>query len=98
MMKPKGQNLNDDGMLEFLEDIIGSNRFKQPIEVLAKRVETLNEMRGEKVSVTPNEPLVGSIYGRSSIKIANFVSIHLQRWPPQQFFFLIGRFLKNILL
>jgi structural maintenance of chromosome 4 len=50
-MKPKGQNLNDDGMLEFLEDIIGSNRFKQPIEVLAKRVETLNEMRGEKVSV-----------------------------------------------
>ena len=83
MMKPKGQNLNDDGMLEFLEDIIGSNRFKQPIEVLAKRVETLNEMRGEKVSVTPNEPLVGSIYGRSSIKIANFVSIHLQRWPPQ---------------
>jgi hypothetical protein len=27
--------------------------------------------------------LVGSIYGRSSIKIANFVLIHLQTWPPQ---------------
>ena len=49
MMKPKGQNENDDGMLEFLEDIIGSNRFKEPIEILAKRVETLNELRGEKV-------------------------------------------------
>ncbi|KAK3094368.1 hypothetical protein FSP39_000811 [Pinctada imbricata] len=50
MMKPKGQTENDDGMLEFLEDIIGSNRFKEPIEVLAKRVETLNEMRGEKLN------------------------------------------------
>lgn len=50
MMKPKGQNENDDGMLEFLEDIIGSNRFKEPIEILAKRVETLNELRGEKLN------------------------------------------------
>jgi hypothetical protein len=25
----------------------------------------------------------GSIYGRSSIKIAHFVPIHLQTWPPQ---------------
>lgn len=49
MMKAKGQTEHDDGMLEFLEDIIGSNRFKEPIEVLAKRVETLNELRGEKV-------------------------------------------------
>ncbi|KAL4220505.1 Structural maintenance of chromosomes protein 4 [Mactra antiquata] len=50
MMKPKGQTEHDDGMLEFLEDIIGSNRFKEPIEVLAKRVETLNELRGEKMN------------------------------------------------
>ena len=27
--------------------------------------------------------LVGNIYGRSSIKIAHFVPIHLQTWPPQ---------------
>jgi hypothetical protein len=26
--------------------------------------------------------LVGSIYGRSSLKIAHFVPIHLQTWPP----------------
>jgi hypothetical protein len=26
--------------------------------------------------------LVGSIYGRSSLKIANFVPIHSQTWPP----------------
>ena len=30
-----------------------------------------------------NRNLVGSIYGRSSIKIAHFVPIRLQAWPPQ---------------
>jgi hypothetical protein len=30
-----------------------------------------------------NRNLVGSIYGWSSIKIAHFVPIHLQTWPPQ---------------
>lgn len=51
MMKFKGQNENDDGMLEFLEDIIGSNRFKEFIEILVKRVEIFNEFRGEKVQM-----------------------------------------------
>jgi hypothetical protein len=30
-----------------------------------------------------NQNLVGSILGRSSIKIAHFVPIHYQTWPPQ---------------
>jgi hypothetical protein len=30
-----------------------------------------------------NRNLVGCIYGRSSIKIAHFVPIHLQTWPPE---------------
>jgi hypothetical protein len=30
-----------------------------------------------------NWNLVGSIYGRPSIKIAHFVPIHWQTWPPQ---------------
>ena len=51
MMKPKALTEHEDGMLEFLEDIIGSNRFKQPIETLSKRVETLNDLRAEKVKV-----------------------------------------------
>ena len=50
-MKPKAQSENDDGMLEFLEDIVGTSRFKEPIEELAKKVEELNECRGEKVCV-----------------------------------------------
>lgn len=49
MMKPKAPNESEDGMLEFLEDIIGSSRYQQPITLLAKRVEELNELRCEKV-------------------------------------------------
>ncbi|XP_059156870.1 structural maintenance of chromosomes protein 4-like [Physella acuta] len=50
MMKPKALTEHEDGMLEFLEDIIGSNRFKQPIETLNKRVDTLNDLRSEKLN------------------------------------------------
>ena len=49
MMKPKALTEHDEGMLEFLEDIIGSSRFKEPIDILSKRVEELNERRAEKV-------------------------------------------------
>lgn len=50
MMKPKAQTEHEEGMLEYLEDIIGSSRYKQPIEECAKSVEELNEARGEKVN------------------------------------------------
>jgi len=50
MMKPKALTEHDSGMLEYLEDIIGSHRFKNPIELLAKRVEELNELREEKLN------------------------------------------------
>lgn len=50
MMKPKAESEHDDGMLEYLEDIIGTSRFKEPIEACCKAVEELNEARGEKVS------------------------------------------------
>ncbi|KAK1168475.1 structural maintenance of chromosomes protein 4 [Acipenser oxyrinchus oxyrinchus] len=50
MMKPKGQTEHDEGMLEYLEDIIGSARLKEPIQILCRRVESLNEQRGEKLN------------------------------------------------
>ena len=49
LMKPKALSEHDDGMLEFLEDIIGTSSFKEPIEELAKKLEELGEVRGEKV-------------------------------------------------
>jgi hypothetical protein len=42
--------------------------------------------------------LVGSIYGRPSIKIAHFVPIRHKHGCHRQFLFLIGQFLKKSLL
>ena len=50
MMKPKAPNEHEGGMLEFLEDIIGSSRYKEPIELLNQRVEALNTQRTEKLN------------------------------------------------
>ncbi|XP_070539333.1 structural maintenance of chromosomes protein 4-like [Ptychodera flava] len=50
MMKPKAPNEHEEGMLEYLEDIIGSSKYKEPIEELSKQVEELNEHRGEKLN------------------------------------------------
>ncbi|NWT85951.1 SMC4 protein, partial [Lanius ludovicianus] len=50
MMKPKGQTEHDEGMLEYLEDLIGSARLKEPLQTLCRRVELLNERRGEKLN------------------------------------------------
>lgn len=50
LMKPKSQNENNDGMLEFLEDIIGSSRYKSAIEKLNKEVEFFDEERKDKLS------------------------------------------------
>ena len=37
-------------MLEYLEDIVGSSRFKEPIGILKTRVEELDEHRTEKLT------------------------------------------------
>ena len=52
MMKPKGETKHEDGLLEYLEDIIGSTRFKDPIEEMNKDLEEINEKRTEKVNRT----------------------------------------------
>lgn len=47
-MKAKAANEHEDGLLEYLEDIIGTSKYKQPIEESAAEVETLNEICMEK--------------------------------------------------
>ncbi|CAK1359122.1 unnamed protein product [Cercospora beticola] len=47
-MKPKAANEHDDGLLEYLEDIIGTSKYKTPIEEAATETETLNEVCLEK--------------------------------------------------
>lgn len=47
-MKPKAASEHDDGLLEYLEDIIGTSKYKSPIEESAAEVDTLNDMCTEK--------------------------------------------------
>jgi len=49
-MKPKAANEHDDGLLEYLEDIIGTSKYKAPIEEAAVELERLNEVCVEKQS------------------------------------------------
>ncbi|KAF6776425.1 hypothetical protein AHF37_03641 [Paragonimus kellicotti] len=50
LMKPKAPSEHEDGFLEYLEDIIGSSRFKQPLAIFADRIERLNDLRLEKLT------------------------------------------------
>jgi len=47
-MKPRAANEHDDGLLEYLEDIIGTSKYKTPIEESAMEVDNLNEVCTEK--------------------------------------------------
>lgn len=50
LMKPKAESDGESGMLEFLEDIIGTTRLKEPLEKINERVNELNELRAEKIN------------------------------------------------
>jgi structural maintenance of chromosome 4 len=49
-MQIKAKTEHDEGLLEFLEDIIGSNRHLEAINEEEKKLDVLNEERGEKLS------------------------------------------------
>ena len=49
-MKPKAKDDSDDGLLEYLEDIIGTSKYKEPIDDATNRLETINEERTEKLN------------------------------------------------
>ncbi|CAG8698710.1 5995_t:CDS:2, partial [Scutellospora calospora] len=48
-MKPKAPNEHEDGLLEYLEDIIGTSKYKAPIEDANDKIEKYNEERLEKL-------------------------------------------------
>ncbi|KAG9294199.1 hypothetical protein G9A89_021558 [Geosiphon pyriformis] len=49
-MKPKAQSEHDEGLLEYLEDIIGTSKYKLPIEEASDQLEKLNDERSEKLN------------------------------------------------
>ncbi|XP_055375705.1 structural maintenance of chromosomes protein 4 [Condylostylus longicornis] len=48
MMKSKAHSENECGMLEYLEDIVGTTRYKKPLIQINTKVELLTEERTEK--------------------------------------------------
>lgn len=48
MMKPKVVQQGDKGLLEYLEDIIGTERYKRPLRLIEERLEKLNDERTDK--------------------------------------------------
>ena len=49
-MKPKAAEKGDTGLLEYLEDIIGTDQYKESIEEAGQELEELNEKRQTYVS------------------------------------------------
>jgi structural maintenance of chromosome 4 len=49
-MKPKAKTENETGLLEYLEDIIGTNQYVEPIEVTFKELEVLNDERTSRLT------------------------------------------------
>merc|ERR1719324_2085059 len=50
MMKPKAQNENEEGLLEYLEDLIGSNTYEEPIEKATKVLDEISEVRASAMT------------------------------------------------
>ncbi|GLV32117.1 gluon [Carabus blaptoides fortunei] len=50
LMKPKAPSEHETGMLEYLEDIIGTTRYKEPLGKIEEKVEILSNMRAEKLN------------------------------------------------
>ncbi|KAI8069201.1 RecF/RecN/SMC, partial [Gongronella butleri] len=50
LMKPKAKDDSDDGLLEYLEDIIGTSKYKDAINAASARLDEINERRAEKLS------------------------------------------------
>jgi structural maintenance of chromosome 4 len=50
MMAPKGKTENDEGLLEYLEDIIGSSKFVEATNEAAQKVDAMTEVRQEKLN------------------------------------------------
>lgn len=48
MMKPKALLPSECGLLEYLEDIVGTSRYKEPLRKITEREELLTEERTEK--------------------------------------------------
>jgi len=50
MMRPRSTAVGEVGLLEYLEDIIGTNAYVLPLEELSQKIEVLNGEKNEKLN------------------------------------------------
>ncbi|KAI0982114.1 hypothetical protein GJ496_007060 [Pomphorhynchus laevis] len=50
VMKPKKQKENEVGLLEFLEDLIGTKRYEAPLQMLQDKADSLSNIKLEKLN------------------------------------------------
>ena len=50
-MKPKGLSEHDEGLLEYLEDIIGTYQYKELITLIDSELGELEEKRKDQVAI-----------------------------------------------
>ncbi|KAL0562680.1 Structural maintenance of chromosomes protein 4, partial [Marasmius crinis-equi] len=50
LMKPKATSEHDEGLLEYLEDIIGTAHYKEPIQAAMEELEQLTDLKQEKLT------------------------------------------------
>ena len=83
MMKPKGMTVSDDGLLEYLEDIIGSNKYVQEIEKASEQVETLTNEVQERLNRVKVVERDRDKLEEAKIESENYIKSQLQLWKLQ---------------
>eukprot|EP00899_Mesostigma_viride_P022586 jgi/Mesvir1/3511/Mv11989-RA.2 len=83
MMKPKGQAPGDEGLLEYLEDIIGSNVYVERIQQREKEVEEVTEKRQGminrvKIVEKEKERLEGA-----KLEAENYMAKEMELWSTR---------------
>jgi len=95
-MKPKAINPNDTGLLEYLEEIIGSCVHVEEIEKLAKLLEDVNEKRIEQTNrVKASKSELDNLEEDRKIAVEYLIS-ERKFWKLENFknFINLGEFVK----
>jgi len=89
MMKPKGQQPGDTGLLEYLEDIIGTDKYVEDIEKMSKMLEEMNERRQGMVSrVKIAEKERDSLEG-AKLEAEQYLSLEREKLEQESIFYQI---------
>lgn len=94
MMKPKASAPNECGLLEYFEDIIGTSRYKEPLEKIGAEIDKLTEERSDRHNrckiaekemrelLQPKEE--ATKYLEEENNLTRKVNLHVQKYVSEQ--------------